>query len=164
MKLAKLYLLLAIPFIIITSCDKEENSIPDTPDMGADYFIFGRYYGECLGSECVQIFLLQDGKLYEDTTDQYPGIGLLPYGGAYILLSDALYETVADVPAAVPAALYSDSINVFGCPDCHDQGGFLIQLQQDDTVQFFVIDTDTSAIPSYLYDITEMLQEKISAL
>lgn len=164
MNTGKLYLLFSIIFLSITSCHKEEDTIPDTPDTQADYFMFGRYYGECLGSECVQIFLLQDGKLYEDTIDQYPGVGTLPYSGEYVLLSDTLYDSVADLPAFVPEELYTDTVNVFGCPDCHDQGGFLIQLQQDDTVKFFVIDTDTSAIPSYLYDIIEMLQEKISAL
>lgn len=36
------------------------------------YIIFGHFYGECLGEKGIEIFTLEDDKLFEDSNDRYP--------------------------------------------------------------------------------------------
>ena len=62
-----LLILLCLP-IIFTSCKKEEVEISNN-----EYLIFGHFYGECIGEECVETFKLTDEKLYEDLNDNYSG-------------------------------------------------------------------------------------------
>ena len=53
---------------MLTSCEKEDN----LELSKSDYIIFGHFYGKCMGEQCVEIFRLENEKLFEDTKDQYP--------------------------------------------------------------------------------------------
>ena len=48
---------------MLTSCEKDDNLELST----SDYIIFGHFYGKCVGEQCIEIFRLENEKLFEDT-------------------------------------------------------------------------------------------------
>ena len=58
-----------LTFLVFCSCNKD-----DEIELNQTVFlVFGHFYGECIGEECVEIFKLTTNKLYEDTNDNYSG-------------------------------------------------------------------------------------------
>lgn len=38
----------------------------------SDYIIFGHFYGFYIGENCIDIYRLENSKIFEDTKDKYP--------------------------------------------------------------------------------------------
>jgi len=84
MKNLKLFLSTVFVLLLFNSCENEDelfivNPIPDISERASGDLIirgatltFGRYYGKCLGNSCIEIFKLNDDKLWEDVIDGYP--------------------------------------------------------------------------------------------
>ena len=110
--------------------------------LKGDYFIFGSSYGECSGS-CVNYYLLKKGNLYSD--DMSLSTKRLKFK------NDKLPSGKADLAnhlkAQLPTFLKNSSSERFGCPDCHDQGAYFIELSEDGITKSFHLDTDTGAVP-----------------
>ena len=97
-----LFVLGCIGSLLLTGCAKD--SIGLSTD---DYLIFGHFYGECGGEQCIEIFKLENGRLYEDTKDIYPnGNGV--YEGDFKELSIDKYELVKGILADFP----NDLLNI----------------------------------------------------
>jgi hypothetical protein len=143
-------------FLILTcfSCKKEEN----TPD--GDYLIFGHFYGECIGEQCVETFKITDEGLFEDSTDSYAQNE--PFD--FVPLSNDLFEQISGLENAIPAELLASTEDTFGCPDCADQGGIYIAYMVDCTVRKWRIDQDTQAVPEYLHDFMEEVNDAIALI
>ena len=129
----------------------------------SDYIIFGHFYGECWGEECVEIFKIENENLYEDTTDHYP-FGNAPYDGMYVPLSSAKYELVKDLVTHVPNQLLNETDTIIGIPDAYDQGGYYLELEEAGNVRFWMIDSDTGNIPGYLHAFTDTLNNYIGRI
>ena len=151
MKFLSLGILLVV-MLTSYSCKKKDLGNTDKDD----YFIFGEFHGFCAGPDCVNIYKLQDGKLFEDTKDQYPE--LTTYNGDFIEQSSTEYNLAKDIPASVPEELLKSNNQIFGSPDSHDQGGFFIEIKTGKDVQYWLIDKDKSNIPDYLAGFVDELQ------
>jgi hypothetical protein len=149
-------LALILSLLIIISC-KNDNEVKINE---TDYLVFGHFYGECMGETCVETFMLTDEKLYEDEKDNYFGTDQFDFRE----LGQDKFELVKDLIDDFPAELLDDTNDVFGCPDCADQGGLLVILAQNGNVKSWRIDQAKSAVPQYLNDFMDSINVKISLL
>jgi hypothetical protein len=142
--------------LLLFSCRHE----PETRLLPLDYLIFGHSYGECSGETCVEIFKLADGVLYEDTS-QY-----IYFSNTFDFtpLANDKYVLVKDLPDYLPAQLLQLDDSIFGCPDCGDQGAMYIQVSFNGQVKTWSIDQYKGAVPEYLHDFMDKVNEKIALL
>lgn len=126
---------------------------------GEKYLLFGHFYGECLGEQCIETYKLTDSNLYEDLEDNYGG-------GSYdfVEMSNAEFELVQDLMTFLPQELLSQPDQTFGCPDCLDQGGVLISHFQNGTEKTWRIDNSVDQVPEYLHDFVAEVHERIALL
>lgn len=144
-------IMIALSLLVLVACKKSTEKLESN-----DYIIFGHFYGFCVGEECVEMYMLTDSKLYEDTVD---------YGGdEYVELSNSLYEDVKDIDGAIPVELTAQPDSTFGCPDCHDQGGVRLIIKSGETIQRWTFDNDLDAIPGYAHGIVNLIHEKITII
>ena len=59
-----------IALIVLSACDEADLK---EGEGTTDYIVFGHFYGECVGEQCVEIFKLTKDQLSEDSNDTYPG-------------------------------------------------------------------------------------------
>jgi hypothetical protein len=147
------------------ACSEEENdlSTPAFANLGdIDHFVFGSYYGRCLGN-CTQTFKLKSGGLFADKVDRgYPEPGM---GFEDKSLSKADIELATKLLAEFPAELLKEEGEILGCPDCADQGGFYLEIQIGKSApQVWRIDTDDSQIPKYLSAYTAKVRKVVEEL
>lgn len=142
---------------IALSCSDNDNDRIDINEQ--NFLIFGHYYGMCVGEGCVETFKLTDQALYEDTIDDYAGEHM-----EFVQLNDAVFEQVKDLADFFPNKLLSQSDTVFGCPDCADGGGLLIQYSQNGKVKTWRIDQSKMNVPEYLHTFMDKVNEKIALI
>ncbi len=124
--------------------------------------MFGTFYSECFGENCIEIFKLQDGKLYEDTNDEYPSIEGNQYD--WVELSSDKYILAEDLKAAFPADLKDESEIIIGMPDAGDWGGVFVGLLDGTDPEFWIIDNMKDNIPLYLYDFIVNIQNTVTEI
>lgn len=149
------YTLIGLSLMLISLCSKENGMFTDEND----YLIFGHFYGECLGEECVEIFKLTQNELYEDTTGGY-----LSTEFDFVLLKNESYEKTRDLIDAVPSQLLREEVDAFGCPDCADQGGLYIEVVNKGKKMKWQIDHNKSAVPVYLHDFMDRVNLAIKSI
>ena len=142
---------------IFSGCKKD-----DAQPAEYDYLVFGKYYGFCGGENCIEVFKIENGVLYEDSSDVYPAGA--PYQGAYVALSAAQYNLVKDLVNEIPAQLLNEPNGHIGIPDAYDQGGFVVEVKENGTVKYWRIDTHSAAIPAYLASFNDTLRSYIDAI
>jgi len=163
MKITRI-LLFALAALTLGAChDKDDKDGRDLPSNSDSYFSFGSYYGMCQGEDCVEFFLIRNGKLYEDKKDQYPKNGT-QHEGDYEALSAEKYQMVKDLASKIPLELLSESSTTLGCPDCADGGGIYIEINSAEVKRFWYIDNSKRETPEYLHDFIDEVNEKIKAL
>ena len=135
-----------------------------TAPLDSPYFIFGAYFGECLGEQCVEIYKIRDGKLFEDTRDLYPGAGEVPLPTQFEPRPDSLYQKVRGLPLAFPSALLNEPDNIIGMPDAADWGGYYVQVLVNNEIRFWMIDRMKSNLPAYLHNFADELERACLAL
>lgn len=141
---------------ILLSCNKNDDEININEN---NFLIFGHFYGECFGEECVETFKLTDKKLFEDTIDDYSGQNL-----EFKELESDKFEQVKNLIDFFPNQLLNQSETVFGCPDCADGGGLFIQYSENGTIKSWRIDQNKSNVPDYLHNFLDKVNEKIGLL
>ena len=143
--------------IILTflSCNQDD----DIKVNDIDYLIFGHFYGQCFGDDCVQTFKLTQTKLFEDSVDDYSGSTF-----SFSELPNGKFEEVKGLIDAIPSQLLNAKEYSFGCPDCADQGGIFIQYSQNGKVKGWRIDQSKESIPSYLHEFVDKVNESISLI
>ena len=95
------------------SCNKTE---PLVESKSFEYLIFGHFYGECSGEECIALFRLEQQQLFEDELDQYRQRDK-GYQGSFVRLSSEKFNLVKDLKDYLPLALMDEDKSVFDCPD-----------------------------------------------
>ena len=158
--LAPRSILFLFMLITFTCCKKEKCA---TSEITNDYLVFGSFYGECFGEQCIEIYKLDNHHLYEDTRDMYPG-STQPYQGSYQKLHDSLYSQVQHITMKVPAQLLQETGSVIGQPDAGDWGGYYLETKQNGQVRFWLIDTKKENLPSYLHPFVDELAVKLVIL
>jgi hypothetical protein len=149
----KILLAIATITVFITGCcDKPENS--------KDYIIFGDFYGECLGSGCVDYYKIENGVLYKDQLDQYPSTGITHQ---FELYTGTYNPAMLDLVNEVPSNIYTEG-EMIGTPDSYDQGGYFLEINNSGTIQKWEIDKNTSSVPSYLHAVCDSMQHYLEDL
>ena len=156
---AKILLALLTGFILLTSCNKED----EIKLSDGDYLVFGHFYGECMGEACVEIFKLEDSRLLEDSKDVYPGQSNF-YEGNYYELSKENYEQVKDIIDFFPENLLNENDLVIGQPDAGDWGGLYIEYNYKGVRKFWLLDQMKSNVPNYLHEFIDEVNEKIDLI
>jgi len=148
--------ILLILFVLV-SCGKDDHLAED-----GKAYIFGHFFGECFGEQCVEIFKLQDGSIFEDTNDQYPSINGNTYNWSE--MTGVEFEELEALIFPIPDELYEEEDVVIGMPDAGDWGGIYFQVHTDADVQFWFIDYLDDNIPDYLSDFTADIKQAIEQL
>jgi hypothetical protein len=133
-------------------------------EENGDYLVFGDFYGECVGEGCVDIYKIQNKKLYEDTLDFYPSYLELPHQTNYVQLSIQQYLLVKDITIYFPDSLLHENDVLIGQPDATDGGGFYIETNNDGTLRYWLIDKIKSNVPVYLHSFMDSLDNKLILL
>ncbi len=152
----KVFLLLILINGVLTSCHKEEDNLTLKKD---NYFIFGNFYGECIGKNCVKTYKLTENKLFEDTIDDYSHKRF-----SFVELEELKFNDVKDLWDCFPNKILSEDRTVLGCPDCHDQGGIFIQYYNNNKLRSWKIDNDKKSVPIYLHHFIDKVNEKIEQI
>lgn len=147
-------ILLAIALVPACTSDDTEATINEN-----GYLIFGHFYGECIGEQCVETFKLTNLSLFEDTIDDYNGQQL-----SFEQLDDDLFEKVKDLITFFPNRLLNEEEGFVGCPDCADGGGLFIVYKNNSTEKTWRIDQGKSNVPTYLHEFIDKVNEKISLI
>ena len=126
--------------------------------------VFGHFYGECGGEGCVEIYKIEDGKLFEDTLDQYPHSNLV-YQGVWVELPQAKYDLVRDILDEVPDQLLQEPEHVLGQPDAGDWGGIYVQVSEplsgDD---YWLLDKHEGHMIEAYNDFVDKIETKIELI
>lgn len=149
------FMFLLVVALTFSSC----NSDDDATFEDGDYLIFGHFYGMCVGETCVETFKLTDNRLYEDSLDDYTATDFKFYQ-----LGQDLFDQVKDLKNDFPEQLLLEDETFFGCPDCADGGGLLIQLFKDGKLYTWKIDQMKENVPEYLHDFMDKVNAKIALI
>ena len=152
-----------LSFVALAACcDEDDNN----PVNGDEFIVFGHFYGECGGEACIEIYKIEDGKLYEDTLDQYPGTDQI-YMGSWIELPASKYDQVKGLRNEVPPALLAEDIRVIGQPDAADGGGIYVQVMvasQSLTEGFWLLDKNENNMNAVYNDFVNKIEARIQLI
>jgi len=146
--------------LLITACSEEETK--PTEDT-SDYIVFGHFYGECIGEQCIEIFKMTGNSLYEDLSDQYPNANNA-YEGDFALLDNSLFEKVKDMTPEVPPELLATNLVVIGQPDAGDWGGIYFEISSNGQRRFWIIDKLQVNLPEYLRPFVTGIETSIDLI
>ena len=144
--------------LFLTSCKKSSVEL-----SGSDYIVFGHFYGECVGKECIEIFRLEKDKLFEDTKDRYPNSKDF-YVGNYVQLSQQKFIDTKDLTNTFPTDLLNETNNVIGQPDAGDWGGLYVEYNFNGVRKFWLLDQMKSNVPKKYHNFIDKINEKIKQL
>jgi len=143
----------------LQACKKD----PIVKTINYDYLIFGTVYGECIGPNCITLYKLEDGKLYKNSSREYPNLNS-NYAGDYALLSSDKYGQTKDLPDHFPEEFLMKSVQFVGCPDCVDQGGYYVEFSKNGKMKNWMIDRSKANLPKELHAFIDKLGEKMELL
>lgn len=143
----------------LTSCEKDDNLELST----SDYIIFGHFYGKCVGEQCIEIFRLENEKLFEDSKDQYPNSGEF-YGGIWVQLSQQKFNDTKDLTKYFPTDLLNETEKIIGQPDAGDWGGLYVEYNINGVRKFWLLDQKKSNVPTKYHNFHDKINEKIGQL
>ena len=121
-----------------------------------DYIIFGHFHGKCVGKSCIENYKLTSDTLYEDLKNDYSHTEY-----EFVALNNDTFNQVKNLLDFFPSKLLNEKESVLGCPDCADQGGIYIELSKEGVVKSWRIDSQKEAVPSYLHNFMDKVNEKI---
>lgn len=125
-----------------------------------DYFAFGNSFGMCQGN-CATFFLIKDKSIYPDDMDFYTGSSLKFKAE---VLSNEKYDLAQELIENFPDYLIINPDKTFGCPDCADQGGIHIEIQEDGVIKRWHFDTTISNLPTEIQDYVQEISNVIEEL
>jgi hypothetical protein len=147
-------------FLFLLSCQKE----PQLQDT--DFLIFGYFYGECIGEDCVKYFKLEPNELQQGLNEPYASTFFpLPYDGDFPTLRDqADFDAVNDLIDFLPVQLLEENGNIMGQPDAGDWGGYYVEWFTNGETYSWLIDTQQDNTPDYLHEFQDSLGAKLQLL
>ena len=151
--------LIAIAFILLSSCGEDK---PTGTYFDRNYIVFGSFYGECIGNNCVKMYKIENGVLSGDHSEFYVWNSF--YEGSFFTMPQSEYDLVKKIINYIPPSLLVEPQGNIGSPNSHDQGGLYLELNVNYSRKFWKIDMDTIAIPHYLIPITDTIKTYIQRL
>ncbi len=146
---------LVVTSLLFFSCKKSK-------ELPADYLVFGTFYNGC-ESGCLNFFQISNDQLYA----AMPGYSLVQTQ-SQVFSSEPLpaekYEIARELVSDFPEYLRNSSEEIFGCPDCTDQGGLYLERRQNGVVRKWKIDPadhpdEISAYVMQVFSIVHQLDE-----
>ena len=156
----KIIIFIGIVFICfaLNSCKTNDLVLSE-----GDYLVFGEFHGECRGEGCIEIFRLENGKLFEDTKDIYPNSKSF-YVANYVQLNNEKYEAIKDLITYFPHDLLNEKSTVIGEPDAGDWGGFYIEYNFNGIHKMWLLDKMKTNVPAKYHEFIDQLDVKINSL
>lgn len=150
--------------LIFNSCDKNKDQLPgcEIEGAGIEYIIFGHFFGECGGEECIETYKIQNCLLYENSADQYPGVSNAE--GQWVQLDTSKFSLVKSLLNEIPQEYYSNTEAVLGMPDAGDWGGYFVEIKSNGEVQKTLIDNMENNIPAWAAAFKNNLAAKIELI
>lgn len=143
------------------SCDKTDP--PIDPVFKTDYIVFGHFFGECGGEQCVEIFQLNDETLKEDSKDMYPSS--TEFNELEFTIDHSSKRSdVASLLVNFPIQLLDETETVFGSPDAGDWGGIYLEYKTEEVHKFWLIDYIDNDLSDYLKDYKNEIIEAIDKI
>ena len=154
--------------LLFSACSADDAVDPDPTDRiveSASYLVFGHYYGRRPAEDGIEIFKIEDSKLYEDTNDHYPTPEDF-YKGNFVELSAEKYAQVSDLMDVIPAQLLEETETVIGLPDAGDWGGLYVEYYAEgaEEADFWLIDMLEANRPEYLNPFVNQINKKIEMI
>ncbi len=142
-------------------CKKEQAY---TIVLGAgDSIVFGTYFGYCLGENCVELYKIENGLLYEDGLDNYPPSPIAQLGN-FKQLSNTQYQIAQNLFRNFPTALLEERKEVLGLPDGGDWGGYYIELNRNGQKRRWFLDTNENYSPAKYHSFGRQIREAVQLL
>ena len=133
------------------------------PKVSGDYFVFGSFYGMCVG-KCVHVFIIHDRELYQVNNTAYPNKSRSISTADLTKLDQEQYDLVKTLPDSLPPQLLTESNTTIGCPDCADGGGLYIETKVNGEKRFWYLDNSKYQTPQYLHGFIDEANAKIRLL
>ncbi len=149
------YLVFGITAIFLALCSKVALRVQSP----LDYLIFGHFYGETVGEDCIEIYKLTDQGLYKDVSDSY-----LVTEFDFSPMGMDQFDVARKLKQALPSLLMNSTESSFGCPDCYDQGGMYIEISTNGESRSWCIDQDKRMVPGYLHFFMDEVNQVIDAI
>jgi hypothetical protein len=109
------------------------------------------------------LFSVNDRELLDDRTDNILCQEVFREG-QYVELSNELHEMARVLLEEVPIQLTENSNQVFGCPDCADQGGLHLRIRDGGTDRNFRFDLQNSENPEHLRSYLRKVNQVVDGL
>lgn len=144
-------------FLSFSACDDGFTEV-----VNEDYFVFGRFSGFCVG-DCFSVFKADSESLTEDeTSEKYTGADYEYIPGRTLNQGELLLAK--ELFAEIPSTLLANDKEVYGCPDCADQGGFYINFKINGIERTFLLDTrqtddQSETLLTYKEKLATLIQE-----
>jgi hypothetical protein len=151
----KTQILLMLTIILLFSCRKQDDFLPNN----SSYFAFGAYHGYCAGN-CAHFYSISSGYLFQDNMERFDGT--LKFNSN--ALTQAKYALALQVKTDFPQYLLDRPNIVIGQPDAHDQGGVYIELVQNGVMKKWTIDPDVEMLPVEIRNYISALSNTIEEL
>ncbi len=158
----KLQLITLLCLIALTfeACKEE----PIIKQNDSNYFMFGTYYGQCFGVNCVTIYKLEEGKLFKNVAKERSYSDFFEGKLTYTALTQTEYDLVSDIETKIPEVLLNNTKTTIGCPDCADGGGIYVEYCKNGIKQHWYIDTQKFYVPEELHPFIDLIWEKMTLL
>ncbi len=144
------------------NCTTEAETGLDLNALGsnADYLVFGTQAGRCLDTECVELFKIENGRVYE-YADNLQVIDEPLNNNNFVALGDRAYDRVEGLPNLFPEALLQTDQEVLGAPGAADTGFYYIETGSGSQVKRWRIDpqvvADYAGLPEFIEAINIVL-------
>lgn len=143
--------------LIAFSCNKNDELNPSK--LKGEYFVFGTTATGMCGGDCTTLYLLKDGKLYSDKVSNTSSLSFNETP-----LPDNKYQVAKQALDSLPEFLLQNKNQVFGCPDCADQGGFFLRLNNNSAASTWQIDMYKQQNPIQLHVYHDLLKNLMNQL
>ena len=128
---------------ILTSC-ADQIELEQT-----EYMVFGRYGAYCGGETCEEFFRLETERLFEETSDSYPGSGFHPFG-QFVQLTQAEFDLAKDIESKFPTRLLVEPDTILGTPDVLDVGSVYFELKTASEHRYWIFNNGSdNMLPEY---------------
>lgn len=160
---AFLMLLIAMGCLVsLNSCKKNEpTDIPKTTFEG-DYIVVGKYYGECMGENCIRFYALSNNKVYKSESTQYPDMSNAYLANYTLTTKDA--TILQPIWNLIPPSIYTINDGVIGQPDAGDWGGLYLEVKQGTNHRYWYIDNANFNLPQNIIPCKEFISLSIEEL
>lgn len=153
-----LFILILTTGVLVSSCKDE---IDQT--NCCDYTVFGIFFGECVGENCVETYKLINDELLEDNVDSYPRGGEF-LEGTFTKRSEADFDYVRNRFPVIPDTLLLDQREVIGIPDGGDWGGVYLAIKEGSVERSWLIDLNKSNISPVYHELVDSLYSIVTEL